>query len=188
MSSHPDKVAEQDRAAADIKFKAVSQAYEILQDDETRHMYDAHGMAAFDKSQGAGMGAGVDLDDIINMFSMGGGAPPGFGGARPRRPQKGRDEEQKYDVTLEELYKGKSTRFASTKNVICGHCKGKGGKENAKPKQCDSCGGKGTVLCLMSSNDKMLTPIKRYKNRSETDWAWICHSRKSCLRYLQRYG
>ena len=145
-------------------------------------MYNAHGMAAFDKSQGGGMGAS-DLDDILNMFSMGGGPPPGFGGARPKRPQKGRDEEQKYDVTLEELYKGKSTRFASTKNVVCGHCKGKGGKDNAKPKQCDSCGGKGTASTI-TIHETILTLVGRYENRTETDWARIRHSRESRLRYL----
>ena len=101
-------------------------------------------MAAFDKSQ-AGMGGGPDLNDILQqMFGMGGGAPPGFRGAGPRRPRRGADEEQAYEVTLEELYKGKSTRFASTKNAICSHCKGKGGKESAKPKQCESCQGRGT--------------------------------------------
>ena len=94
-------------------------------------------------------GAGVDLDDILQqMFGMGGGGmPPGFGGGPgPRRPRKGRDEEQNYQVTLEELYKGKTAKFASTKNVICSHCKGTGGKENAKPKQCGSCQGGGMYI------------------------------------------
>ena len=134
----------EDRAEADIKFKAISQAYEILQDEETRHLYDTHGMAAFDKSQ-PGMGGGPDINDILQqMFGMGGGAPPDFGAAGPRKPRRGADEEQKYEVTLEEFYRGKTTKFASTKNVICSHCKGKGGKEGAKPKQCESCQGRGT--------------------------------------------
>ena len=99
------------------------------------------------------MGAGVDLDDILGqMFGMGGGAPPGFGGpGGPRKPARGRDEEQEYSVTLEELYKGKTTKFSSTKNVICSHCKGQGGKDKAKAKQCASCQGKGTYnleLCF----------------------------------------
>ena len=149
LACHPDKVAEKDRVAADIKFKTVSQAYEILQDDHKRQLYDTHGMAAFEKGPGNGMPSGVDLDDLLQqMFGMGGmgGGPPGFGGSDPRRSRKGRDEEQEYDVTLEELYKGKSAKFASTKNVICSHCKGKGGKENAKSKLCDTCHGHGIIL------------------------------------------
>lgn len=104
-------------------------------------------MSAFESGAGPGAG-GVDLDDILAqmMGGMGGmgGMPPGFGGSpRPSRPRKGKDEEQVYQVSLEDLYKGKTVKFASTKNVICTHCKGSGGKEKAKPKQCASCRGQG---------------------------------------------
>jgi DnaJ homolog subfamily A member 2 len=95
------------------------------------------------------MGPDVDFEDILQMFGMGmGGVPPGFGpgGPGPRRPRKGMDEEKRYEVTLEELYKGKTTKFASTKNVLCSVCKGTGGKEKAKPKPCATCQGRGTSL------------------------------------------
>ncbi|MCJ1480196.1 hypothetical protein MMC06_000350 [Schaereria dolodes] len=158
LSSHPDKVAAEDRASAEIRFKAVSQAYEILQDDQKRNLYDTHGMSAFDPSQRGGMGAGVGLDDILQqMFGMGGGVPSGFTGSASRRPRKGRDEEQEYEVTLEELYKGKSAKFASKKNVVCSHCKGKGGKESAKPKSCSSCQGKGAKIGLRSIGPGLVT-------------------------------
>ncbi len=150
LANHPDKVAEEDRETAEVKFKAASQAYEILSDEEKRHLYDTHGMSAFDGSRGpGGMGAGPDLDDILNMFGMGGGMPgmggmPGFGGpGGPRRPKRSPNEEQKYEVSLEDLYRGKTVKFASTKNVICSLCKGSGGKEKAKPKECATCKGQG---------------------------------------------
>lgn len=153
MASHPDKVAESERETAEIKFKSVSQAYDILYDDDKRDLYNTHGMSAFDPSRGNGAGGGVDLDDILQqMFGMGGGMPPpGFGGGAggPRRSRKGRDEEQKYEVTLEELYKGKTAKFASTKNVICSHCKGSGGKDKAKSKQCAACQGKGMLSMIL---------------------------------------
>ena len=142
---HPDKAAEEDREAADTKFKGISQAYEILYDEQKREAYDVHGMAAFDPSQGPGMGGGVDMEDILaQMFGgvsggMGGGTP----GRGPRRPRRGDDEVQQYQVTLEDLYKGKTVKFNSTKNVICNHCKGKGGKEGAKAKECETCKGRG---------------------------------------------
>ncbi|KAI9649324.1 DnaJ-like protein xdj1 [Ciborinia camelliae] len=168
LQHHPDKVAEDQREEADEKFKTVSQAYEILYDEEKREMYDAHGMAAFDGSR-PGMGAGgVDLDDILSqMFGMGGGMggmggmPPGFGGpggpGGPRRPRRGADEEQAYEVTLEELYKGKTVKFASKKNVICSHCKGTGGKEKAKPETCSRCKGNGVTLGLRSVGPGLVT-------------------------------
>lgn len=125
-------------------------------------MYDTHGMAAFDPSRAGpgGMGGGVDLDDILaQMFGMGGGMPPGFGGegGLPKRPRRGRDEEQKYEVTLEELYKGKTVKFASTKNVICSHCKGSGGKEKAKPETCSRCKGQGATMGLRSVGPGLVT-------------------------------
>ncbi|KAL8739171.1 MAG: hypothetical protein Q9181_000200 [Wetmoreana brouardii] len=136
LSSHPDKVGEDERAAAEIKFKSVSKAYEILSDDDKRDLYDAQGMSAFENGNRGGMGMDVDLDDILaQMFGMGMDGP-GQRGPGPRRPRRGEDVEQPYTVTLEELYKGKTTKFASKKNVICSRCRGKGGKEDAKPRQC----------------------------------------------------
>ena len=79
------------------------------------------------------------------MFSSAGGMPSGFAGARRQRSRRGKDEQHPYEVTLEELYKGKTAKFASKKNVICTHCKGTGGKEKAKPRQCASCQGQGKI-------------------------------------------
>ncbi|KAF4633824.1 hypothetical protein G7Y89_g4290 [Cudoniella acicularis] len=159
LQHHPDKVPEDQREASELKFKSVSQAYEILHDEEKRHLYDTHGMAAFDTSRGGGTGGGVDLDDILaQMFGMGGGMP-GMGGESglPRRPRKGRDEEQKYQVTLEELYKGKAVKFASTKNIICTSCTGSGGKKGAEPHTCDRCKGNGITVGLRQVGPGLVT-------------------------------
>lgn len=134
-------------------------------------MYDQHGMAAFEKGNGAGGAGGPDLDDILaQMFGgMGGGAFEGmhgsFGGGaggpgpNKKRRGKGQPEVQQYEVTLEELYKGKTTRFASTKNVICEHCRGSGGKEKAKPKTCDTCKGRGSTVKLQPVGPGMVTQV-----------------------------
>lgn len=111
------------------------------------------------------MGGGVDLDDILaQMFGMGGGMggmggmPSGFGGdAGPKRPRRGQDDQQKYEVTLEELYKGKTAKFVSTKNVMCSHCKGTGGKEKAKPQTCERCKGNGVTMGLRSVGPGLVT-------------------------------
>ena len=152
------------REEADVKFKHISQAYEILSDDDTRAAYDQHGMAAFEKGNGPGGPGGPDLDDILaQMFGGGGmGGMPGMGGmgmpgGGGGRRGKGRNEVQQYEVTLEMLYKGKTTRFASTKSVICEHCKGSGGKEKAKPKHCDSCKGRGTTTRLRPVGPGLVT-------------------------------
>ncbi|KEF60923.1 uncharacterized protein A1O9_02487 [Exophiala aquamarina CBS 119918] len=162
LAHHPDKVAPEEREEAEVRFKAASQAYEILYDDEKRHLYDAHGMAAFDGSRGpGGMGGDVNMEDILNMFGMGGGIPGmgGMGGmpGGPRKMRRSPDENQKYEVTLEELYKGKTVKFSSTKNVICSKCNGTGGADKAKPKECSACKGQGVKQVLSQVGPGMLT-------------------------------
>ena len=152
MSSHPDKVPPERREEAEVQFKAISQAYEILNDDEKRTLYDAHGMSAFTSGPGyGGMDVNVDLDDILEQ--MFGGNVPGArtGHSRRYESRKSRNEERDYKITLEDLYKGKTTRFASTKTVACSTCKGSGGKPNAKLQKCFSCDGKGKICKVLIS-------------------------------------
>ncbi|EEH35584.2 chaperone protein dnaJ 3 [Paracoccidioides lutzii Pb01] len=161
LAHHPDKVSPEEREQAEVRFKAVSQAYDILFDDQKRHIYDTHGISAFDGSGRPGMQGGSDLDDLLaSMFGGGlnmGGGMPEFGGQRSSRTRKGQNEVQKYAVSLEDLYRGRTVKFSSTKNVICTLCKGKGGKERAKPKQCSPCGGTGYKETLVQVGPGMVT-------------------------------
>lgn len=185
LSSHPDKVAEGERARAEIKFKSISKAYEILYDDDKRHLYDTHGMSAFDSTHSNGRGAGPDLDEMLSeMFGMGAGMPPGFGGPGPRKSRKGDDEEHPYQVTLEDLYKGKTTKFASTKKVICSHCKGSGGKEKAKAKHCATCQGKGTFKTLRAQGMVPLMPNHRLEASTKVYRTRLSYPRNSHMRFL----
>lgn len=151
LSSHPDKKPEHERDEAEIHFKAISKAYEILSDDSKRSVYDVHGMAAFENGgasaghqHGHGFGAEVNMEDLFEQMFSGGAA-----GGR-RRPQqqdrKGEDDVSTYEVTLEELYKGKTTKFTVTKRVVCGSCSGSGGRERAKARKCGTCDGKGELF------------------------------------------
>ncbi|KAL5114003.1 DnaJ-like protein xdj1 [Pleosporales sp. CAS-2024a] len=153
LAHHPDKVAHDQREEAEIRFKAAKQAYEILHDDDKRHLYDTHGMAAFDPSHRT---RGPEVDDIFaHMFAgMGGmGGMPG----RPSVPRKGRSVEQEYQVTLEELYKGKTTKFSNTKNIVCSTCKGSGGKPGAKSHLCGACGGQGMKAVIRQVGPGLVT-------------------------------
>ncbi|KAG9201056.1 hypothetical protein G6514_006436 [Epicoccum nigrum] len=165
LAHHPDKVAVEEREEAEIRFKSAKQAYEILSDDDKRHLYDTHGMAAFDPARGGG--EQPDMDDILAamMGGMGGfGGMPGMGGfggmpGGPGRnvPRKGRSVEQEYEVTLEELYKGKTTKFSNTKNIVCNQCEGSGGKKGSKSHDCSACNGRGAKQVLRQVGPGLVT-------------------------------
>lgn len=105
--------------------------------EEKRDSYDKFGMAAFGGGGGGG-GPEVDLEDLLAQMFMGGmggmpgmhgmggmGDMPGMSGpGGPGRKARGRDVVQEYEVSLEELYKGKTVKLASTRNVLCSTCKG----------------------------------------------------------------
>ncbi|KIL69507.1 hypothetical protein M378DRAFT_20903 [Amanita muscaria Koide BX008] len=134
---HPDKGGDPEL------FKEVTHAYEILSDPEKRKIYDARGEAGL--SEQGGMG-GMDPQDLFSQLFGGAGGFFG-GGGRPSGPRKTKDLVHRVSVTLEELYKGKTTKLALTRNIICTKCKGRGGKEGAN-RSCTTCAGRGIRVTL----------------------------------------
>ena len=66
--------------------------------------------------------------DPADLFAELFGASMGFGfdfgpGSRPRRT-KGSDSNIPYEVTLEDLYNGKTVKMNMEKEAVCGLCKG----------------------------------------------------------------
>ncbi|OCH95463.1 DnaJ-domain-containing protein [Obba rivulosa] len=139
---HPDMNPDDPTAGA--KFQEMAAAYEILSSVETREIYDQFGMDGL--SRGGPGGAGPDPADIFaelfNGFSFG----FDFGGPRGPRRSRGEDSVIPYEVSLEDLYNGKTVKMNMEKEVVCGVCKGSGAKGSAKPKQCVKCEGKGWTI------------------------------------------
>ncbi|KAL9051337.1 MAG: hypothetical protein Q9162_006092 [Coniocarpon cinnabarinum] len=174
LSTHPDKVPQADRAQAEIKFKAIGQAYDILQNDDTRQLYDMHGMAAFEKGGGMEPGPADMQEFFASMF----GDMPGMNGGPRRRPGRGPDEITEYQITLEDLYKGKTAHFSSNKKILCRQCKGRGGKDGTRPKTCEVCGGKGKV-----TRPHMLTAGMFVR---ATEWCGTCRGEGKFFRDKDR--
>src|SRR6476660_7293152 len=64
MKFHPDRNPGDKNA--EHKFKEISEAYDVLKDDQKRAAYDRYGHAAFEQGAAGGFNAGFD-------FSAGGG-------------------------------------------------------------------------------------------------------------------
>jgi len=139
---HPDKGGDPEL------FKEVTHAYEVLSDPEKRSIYDARGEAGL--SEHGGMG-GMDPQDLFSqLFGGGFGGGGGFfggGGGRSQGARKTKDLVHRVHVSLEDLYKGKTTKLALTRNIICSKCKGKGGKEGAV-RSCSTCHGRGIKVTI----------------------------------------
>lgn len=141
MQFHPDR--NQGDAAAEQKFKEISEAYEVLKDDQKRAAYDSYGHAAFEQggSGGGGFGNGTNFSDIFDeMFG------DFMGGRRSNNPhQSGGDIRYNMEVSLEEALEGVAKTIKVPTSVTCEDCRGSGAESGEKPVQCPDCNGIGRI-------------------------------------------
>lgn len=142
------------QAEAEVNFKKASHAYEVLSDPQKRQIYDQYGEEGL--QQGGAGGAGFSgAEDLFSHF-FGGGGGGGFGGGfggmfgggmRDQGPKKSRPIKHQHNVSLEDMYRGKVSKLALQKSVLCSTCHGRGGKEGAV-KTCHSCDGQGVKMMM----------------------------------------
>ncbi|KAF9929266.1 hypothetical protein FBU30_001748 [Linnemannia zychae] len=156
MQYHPDKNPD-----AGDKFKEISHAYETLSDPESREMYDRYGEDGPSGAGGFGFGGMSHEEMFAQMFGGGFGfGGDGHGGHGGRsRPRRGEDISHNLNVTLEDLYNGKTTKLSLEKNVICGLCSGKGGKTGSI-KKCTTCDGRGVKLVVRQIGPGMMQQMQ----------------------------
>ena len=147
MKYHPDR--NQGDAGAELKFKEISEAYDVLKDDQKRAAYDRFGHAAFENG-GAGAGGtagGFDFgsgfadifDEMFGDFGGGGGRRSAGAGAR------GSDLRYNMEISLEQAYRGNETKIKIPASASCDTCGGSGAAPGSRPANCGMCHGRGKV-------------------------------------------
>ncbi|MEP9354951.1 molecular chaperone DnaJ [Xanthobacter sp. KR7-65] len=143
MKWHPDR--NQGDAEAEVMFKEVNEAYEVLKDPQKRAAYDRFGHAAFENG-GGGPGFGNDFaSSFADIFDdlFGGSMGRGRGGGQARG--RGSDLRYNMEITLEEAFVGKTAQIKIPTSVACEACSGSGAKPGTQPKACRTCGGAGKI-------------------------------------------
>lgn len=151
MKYHPDR--NQGNKEAEAKFKEMTEAYDVLRDEQKRAAYDQYGHGAFEGGMGGGAGAGgfggggfSDFGDIFEeVFGRGFGGFGGQRGGRQSQAQGGADLRYDISLTLEQAHKGFSENITLRKSETCSDCKGSGAAKGSKPTTCDQCHGSGTM-------------------------------------------
>ena len=152
---HPD--ANKGDAAAEERFKEISEAYNVLSDEKRRKEYDEartmFGSGVRMPGSGGGGGYNFDMGDVF------GGSPDGaggrlsdilggfFGGGRGTqtrtRPRRGADVETETSLQFSDAIDGATVSLRLADEGPCKTCHGTGAKSGTVPRVCPSCEGTG---------------------------------------------
>ncbi len=159
---HPDR--NPGNAEAEERFKAVSEAYDVLSDEGKRKEYDEmrqlFGSGAFRRGSRPG-GGGFDMSDIFGDMA-GAGGDRRFGGAgfsdlfssifsggagrtTRRGPSRGRDVEAEVALGFRDAVAGVTLPLTLRAPGVCDTCHGSGAKPGTVPRTCPTCHGSGLV-------------------------------------------
>jgi molecular chaperone DnaJ len=145
MQHHPDR--NPGDTAAEHKFKEVTEAYDVLKDEQKRAAYDRFGHAAFEngaggRANGFDFGFGGGFADIFDeMFGE-------FMGSRrggPAQSARGADLRYNLEIALEEAFAGKQAKIRVPTMAPCESCEGSGSAKGASRRSCSTCNGAGRV-------------------------------------------
>ena len=132
---------------AEVHFKEVNEAYEVLSDPQKKARYDQFGHAGVDPNFGAGGygGAGFDgedfdLGDIFSSFFGGGGRRQ-----NPNAPRRGSDVGASVVISFEESARGCKKQVNVQLVTTCDECGGSGAAKGTSSRTCAQCGGSGQV-------------------------------------------
>ncbi len=161
LKYHPDR--NQGDPQAEKKFKEISEAYEVLSDEQKRQIYDQYGADAV-RSGAGGMGGGhpggfSSMEEALRTFmgAFGGGGGGGRGDSifdsffgydsddSERGAQQGASKKMNLSLSFEEAMKGVEKEVVLNNYACCDSCNGSGAASSTSVKTCTRCKGAGSV-------------------------------------------
>jgi molecular chaperone DnaJ len=152
---HPDK-----EGGDEAKFKELSEAYEVLKDQQKRQRYDQFGHAGVggngDSGNPFGGFGGFNTENIQFDFGDGGlgdifGQFFGGGAGTRQRQKRGRDIETSVTLGFEEAVFGAEKAISMTLDEPCPHCHGSTVEPGYSMKTCPTCKGAGQQTRVMNT-------------------------------------
>ena len=143
MKFHPDR---NDDKNAESKFKEISEAYDVLSDEEKRSKYNRHGHSAVDGN--SARYSNMSSEDIFSSFGDIFGNIFGYNGGRQYGRQAaamGPDIKSSATITLEEAVLGKKIVIELSRMLKCPNCSGSGCNAGTRPITCETCRGGGSL-------------------------------------------
>jgi molecular chaperone DnaJ len=162
LECHPDRNPGDPKAAEE--FKRVSEAYEVLSDDNRKRTYDQYGEEGL---RGAGMGGAggfpggaggfSSMEEALRTFmgAFGGGGGGGRGesvfdsffGGGPEEGggHRGTSKKVSIKISFEEAARGTEKELAISNYISCGTCHGLGARSKNGIKKCSTCQGQGQI-------------------------------------------
>jgi DnaJ-class molecular chaperone len=140
---HPDKNPE-NIEEANIEFQKIQEAYEVLNDNDKRNLYDKYGKDGL-KQQANDF---PDHNDIFNRVFGGNPFMSGFmnmGGnmrAQEQKVQVGPNKLFHLELSLDDIYNGCTKKLNIRRRIKCSNCFATGTRNGKLPK-CDTCNGMG---------------------------------------------
>lgn len=161
LEFHPDR--NPGNAKAEAQFKLISEAYEVLSDENRRRIYDQYGEEGL---RGANAGAGgfggggfASMDEALRTFmgAFGGRASGGesifdsffgggFGESEEAGPRKGTSKKTTVRISFEEAARGTEKELTIHNYTTCSGCRGTGAKGKNGIRTCPACQGKGQIF------------------------------------------
>jgi len=146
MKYHPDR--NPDDPEAEVAFKEVKEAWEVLKDPRKRAAYDQFGHAGVGgPGGGAGPGGFGPEDAFSDIFGEVFGDIFGVGrrGGGRSRVFRGADLRYELELDLEQAVFGDTATITLPLAVECETCHGTGARPGSSPVGCRTCGGRGSV-------------------------------------------